>query len=52
VKLDRSAHSTLVIFLLTSAADLVDFVEYINIEKIVEQFHGLDAIMSITVIFF
>jgi hypothetical protein len=45
-KLDKSAHSTLVILLVTSAADLVDFVEYVNVEKIVEDFGNVDPIMG------
>ena len=46
-KLNLTSHSTLIISLLASAADLVDFIEYINVGKIIEALHGVDPIMGI-----
>lgn len=45
-KLDRNSHSSLIILLLSCAADLVDFIEYINVEEIVDYFEGVTQIMG------
>lgn len=45
-KLDKNSHSLLVIMFVTSAADLVDFVEYVNVEEILNDFGSVDPIMG------
>ncbi len=45
-RLDRNAHSSLIIILLSSSADMADFIEYINIPEIVDYFDGIHPIMG------
>ncbi len=45
-KLDKNSHSLLVIMFVTSAADLVDFVEYVNVEEILNDFGSVNPIMG------
>jgi hypothetical protein len=51
-KLNKHSHSLLVIMFVTSAADLVDFVEYVNIEEILNDFESVDPIMGMSYNFF
>ncbi len=43
---DKNEHASLAVILLISATDLVDFVEYVNIDEIVHYFKGVDEIMG------
>ena len=45
-KLDSRSHSSLIILLIASAADIVDFIEYASVFQIVSGFKGVDYLMG------
>ena len=48
-KLSKSQHSHLLVCLISSAADVIDLVEYVNIERIVKKI-GINTLYAITTI--
>ena len=45
-RLTSTDHANLIISLVISAADLVDFIEYVNIKDIVVDLNGVDSIIG------